>query len=210
MAQIVIATADQALREELATPLLEGGYAVVFASTWSRLVELLTQPITRLVLVDARTRQLRGGRDDADLLLGLARSLPHEPRVLVAAGELPPLEAMPGRATALLRSLGRRVIRTIPRDEIRLLKLLGVGSRPLQVLANLARSPIPVCLEGERGTEKMRVAQALHRLGGGGAFIPLKAPGSTGILQGDAAASGEGEAGGLHGHSLRWNRLGKR
>jgi DNA-binding NtrC family response regulator len=191
LAQIVIATQDEKLREELSTALLEGGHAVGWVSTWPRLLESIAQRDTRLILLDADaaalTLQGRGG----PLLVELVGSLVEGPQLRVVRGELEPIEALPPHRHTLARLARRLAGAAVPKDELRLLRLLGVGTRPLGALAKLARSPLPVCLQGERGTGKQRVAKAIHRLGGGGSFIALKAPGSRSTLEGDGAPLGQ-------------------
>ncbi len=192
MAQIVIATLDETLREGLSTQLLEGGHAVGSVSTWPRLVEALAQRDTRLVLLDVQSEPLTLSGKAGEVLLGLAATLPTNPQVRAVRGSLEPLEEL-ALQRHTLTSLARRLAGpAVPKDELRLLQLLGVGPRPLGALAKLARSPLPVCLLGERGTGKMRVAQAIHRLGGGGSFITLKTPGARSTLEGDAAVADSG------------------
>jgi len=191
LAQIVIATEDEKLRESLSSRLLAMGYSVGFASTWRRLVESLARAPARLALLDGRAPHLSGDEDRGKLLQQLARSLQHKPHLFVAAGSIPPLPELPTQVAALRRLVSQHVGPAVPREELRLLRLLGVGLRPLQVLAKLARASLPVCLQGERGAGKMQVAQALHRLGGGGPFVPLKAPSSAHFLESDNHGGGE-------------------
>ncbi len=185
MAQIVIATQDEELREALSTQLLEGGHAVGSASTWGRLVEALAQPDTRLVLLDAEALPVGATPARAPLLGALADSLGSHPAVRVVRGNLPPLEELPTGRHRLSRLAQRLAGSAVPKDELELLQLLGVGPRPLGALAKLARSPLPVCIQGERGTGKQRVARAIHRLGGGGPFVVQKSPTSS-SPEGDA------------------------
>lgn len=189
MAQIVIATEDETLREGLSAQLLVGGHAVGFVSTWPRLIEAMAQRNTRLVLLDVLSEPLTLSGQAGPLLLRLAATLPTHPQLRAVRGSLEPLEELaPGHTLA---RLARRLAGpAVPKDELRLLQLLGVGPRPLGALVKLARSPLPVCVMGERGTGKMRVAQAIHRLGGGGPFITLKTPGAHSTLEGDVPAVG--------------------
>ncbi len=185
MAQIVIATQDETLREQLSDQLFEGGHSVGFGSSWRQLLEVLVQQETRLVLVDALCPPHNLDASTGPLLMRLVESLPNPPMLRTVRGCLEPLEeATSGHS---LTRLARRLAGpAVPRDELRLLKLLGVGPKPLSALAKLARSPAPVCIIGERGTNKLTVARAIHRLGGGGSFITLKTPGSRSTLEGDA------------------------
>ena len=185
MAQIVIATQDETLRESLSTQFLEGGHAAASVSTWPRLVEALTQRDTRLVLLDVNADLLTLGGSAGRLLVQLAATLPTSPQIRTLNGNLEPLEELVLQRHTLTRLARRLAGAAVPKDELRLLQLLGVGPKPLGVLAKLARSPLPVCIQAERGTGKMRVAQAIHRLGGGGPFITLKTPGARTTLEGD-------------------------
>lgn len=196
MAQIVIATQDEGLREQLSTPLLEGGHSVTFVSTWARLVQALADRDTRLVFLDARAAPLTRQGEAGPLLQALVGSLAPPPQLVVVEGELPPLPTLGMSGHALSRMARRLVGPAVPRDELALMKLLGVGPRPLQALAKLARSPLPVCIQGERGSGKMRVAQAIQRLGGGGAFVTLKTPGARATFGGggDPRERGAGSA----------------
>ncbi len=189
MAQIVIATQDEDLRERLSTPLLEGGHSVAFVSTWARLVQTVAQGSTRLVLLDASSTALTRGGRAGTLLASLVESLTPRPQLRTVCGDLPPLESLAESGQALPRLARRLAGPAVPRDELALLQLLGVGPRPLQALAKLARSPFPVCLQGERGSGKLHVAQAIQRLGGGGSFITLKTPGSRTTLGGSEGVS---------------------
>ncbi len=185
MAQIVIATQDEELRDALSGQLLEGGHAVGYASTWHRLIEAIAQIDARLVLLDAHSEQITQGGRGGPLLAQLARTLPGSPQIRCIRGELEPFEQLVLQRHTLTRLARRLAGPAVPRDELRLLSLLGVGPRPLSALAKLARSPAPVCILGERGTNKMFVAKAIHRLGGGGSFITLKTPGARSTLEGD-------------------------
>jgi DNA-binding NtrC family response regulator len=185
VAQIIIATQDENLRESLSTQLLEGGHAVASVSTWPGLVEGLAQRDARLVLLDAESAPMTLQGRAGSLLQELAGTMPAGLQIRVVRGELPPLEGLPLHRHTLTRLARRLAGPAVPKDELKLLQLLGVGPRPLSALAKLARSPLPVAVVGERGTGKMRVAKAIHRLGGGGPFITLKAPGSSSTLEGD-------------------------
>jgi len=197
VAQIVIATQDETLREALSTQLLEGGHAVASVSSWPRLIEAVAQQETRLVLIDAHSPPLQLAEDAGPLLLRLAATLTGGPELRTVRGSIEPLaELVPGhKLTRLARRLAGPAV---PKDELKLLQLLGVGPKPLSALAKLARSPLPVCILGERGTGKMRVAKAIHRLGGGGSFITLKTPGSRSTLEGDGP-NAEADAGSRRG-----------
>jgi two-component system nitrogen regulation response regulator GlnG len=188
MPQIVVATQDESFREELSAAMLEGGYAVGFASSWARVVESLAQPDTRLLLVDATSPAVCQRAERASLLVGLAQSLPTAPAVRSVRGVMPPLEELP--VTQAPRLAARLAGPAVSREELRLLGLLGVGRNPLEVLVKLARSTLPVVLLGERGAGKQRVAGALHALGGGGAFLVVKGPGGVGPATRGEASSG--------------------
>ncbi|MFH1467702.1 MAG: helix-turn-helix domain-containing protein [Pseudomonadota bacterium] len=174
MPQIVVATQDEGFREELSAAMLEGGHAVGFASSWARVVESVAQPGTRLLLIDAASPAVCQGLERAAMLADLARSMPSAPALRSVRGGLPPLEELP--IFQAPRMAARLAGPAVPREELRLLTLLGVGRNPLQVLAKLARTTLPVVLMGERGSGKQRVASAVHALGGGGAFVVVKGP----------------------------------
>jgi DNA-binding protein Fis len=168
-----LATLDEVFREELCTALLAGGHSVGFAATWARLVEGAAQPGTRLLLIDAASPALCPAGARAALLADLAASLPSGPQLRALRGSLPPLDEI--TSPQVVRLAARLGSAAIAREEVRLLELLGVGRRPLEVLARLSRAALPIFLQGERGSGKLRVANALHALGGGGAFLVHKA-----------------------------------
>jgi DNA-binding protein Fis len=176
VSDIVVATRDDALRARVCDVLLGGGYAVRSACSWSRLLEDLARPGTRLVLVDGGPHSVWDGPGRAELLGEVAASLEHQPAVFAVGAPCPPLPFAPPQAGSLKRLVAGRVGPALGRDMLRLLGHLGVGPRPLPVLAALARNSLPVCLVGERGTGKKHVARALHALGGGGRLLTLATP----------------------------------
>ncbi len=176
MSDIVVATRDDALRARVCDVLLGGGYAVRSACSWARLLEDMSRPATRLVLVDGGPLSVLEAPGRIPLLQEIAASLEHQPALFAVGAPRPPLPSAPLQPGPLRRLVAGRVGPALGRDLLRLLGHLGVGPRPLPVLANLARSPLPVCLVGERGTGKKHVARALHALGGGGRLLALASP----------------------------------
>jgi len=170
MARIVLATGDEVLRDTVSVVLLEAGYAVVYAASWTRTVEGIAHAATRLLLVDPDLPEVR---EHAALLATLPATLEHRPHVLALKGNIPGIEAIPTNPVSLRHQVSRVMGRVVSRDDARLLGLLGVGSRPLPVLASIAQRRAAVCITGERGTGKKQVARAVHALGGGGPFFPL-------------------------------------
>lgn len=167
MSSILVATARDALRAEIAVPLAREGIAVRPVSDWAATCRALATPTTRLLLVDPALPGL-----DPALLAALAASLPHRPGVRALGADAPPLVRLPATPRAALRvardAVGAGAVD--PTDK-RLLRLAGLGPAPLELLARLAASPLPVLLHGERGTGKVRVARILHQVGGGGRFV---------------------------------------
>ncbi|MBN1337604.1 MAG: hypothetical protein JXB39_16755 [Deltaproteobacteria bacterium] len=176
MSDIVVATRDDAQRARVCDVLLGGGYAVRSACSWSSLLEDMARPGTRLVLVDGGPLSVLDGPERARLVREIAASLEHQPAVFAFGASCPPLPPTSIQTGTLRRLVAGRVGPALGRDLLRLLGHLGVGPRPLPVLANLARSPLPVCIVGERGTGKKHVARALHALGGGGRLLSVVNP----------------------------------
>lgn len=171
MASILIATDRERVRTALAEALLGGGYGLAFASDWDLLVEGVARRQTRLVLIDAA---MRGVEDRTGLLLQVAESLHDSPTIYTLHGRLSGFKEVSARTSSLRRLASRRVGPSVPREERRLLKLVGVGPRPMNALAKVSRSALPAWIHGERGTGKRQVVGALHRLGGRGALVTLE------------------------------------
>lgn len=187
MARIVVASADEEVRHGVAGPLLEAGYPVAFAATWSSTVELLARGTTRLLLVDPGTGAVAGR---TALIAQIAEELEHRPSVRSLGVALPGADPMPAHPASLRTQVSRIVGPAIGREEVRLLALLGLGPRPLPVLAEVLRAGLPVCIVGERGTGKKRVAETLHRMAGGGPFVAVKASGSLSLPGSDGDLPG--------------------
>lgn len=158
MNAIVVATADEDLRRETLAALAAEGRAAATCAAWSDAVSLAAHATTKLVLVDGELPGASG-----PLLVALAQSLPHRPLLRVLRGELPPIEPLVSTGQ-LARFAGELSEPVLTRDEQRLVELLGIGPDPLVLLQQLARSPMPVRVQGERGTGKRLIAQLVHRL----------------------------------------------
>jgi len=157
---IVAATADEGLRRPVIEPLAASGHALRAVSTWPALVRELASPGCGLALIDGRLPGL-----DTDLMLRLCASLDEPPQLRSVGSPAPPLRAAPARPDLLVR-LARRTTRAVfASDERRELELLGLGPETMRRLSAMASAGAPVCVEGERGTCKVRIARALHRLG---------------------------------------------
>ncbi len=160
MSVLVIATARDEIRAEVLVPLSRAGIPVRPVADWASLCRALCGVDTRLVLVDSELPSL-----DAVLLDALARSLAHAPRVRVLGGRCPPLTRIPATQRAAQREAERLPGRTALTDADRAdLAWVGLGAQPLDLLARLAASPLPICIHGERGTGKERIARLIHRL----------------------------------------------
>jgi DNA-binding NtrC family response regulator len=184
VSSILLASADDSLRETVSSVLAAEGIAHLSVADWPTTCARTCGATTRLVLVDAELPSL-----DAELLARLAASLRNGPTVRVVRGTAQPLTALSGGDRGLLR-LAREAT---PREALdpfqrRLLRHAGFGSAPTTLLARLASSPLPVLLHGERGTGKARVARALHALrgigqplveGGDGRWEPHGSPGAV-------------------------------
>ena len=178
VARIVLATSDEALRLQVSGVLQEAGYAVGFAATWTHAIAGLTRSPTRLLLVDAHLPDLA---EHGAVLLSLAATLEHRPTVVAIGGPVPGIETVSLHPVALRARVSKVVGTAVSKAEARLLRLFGVGSRPLHALSGVARTELSVCILGEKGTGKKRVAEVVHRLGGGGPFLSLKPQGNVSL-----------------------------
>ena len=161
MGRIVVATAEEDLRHQLVGLLAGAGLPVETAATWEGLVQRLAAPACSLALVDARLPGL-----DPDLLQVVTTSLSHGPHLRLVRGTAPPLTAAPVRQQDLLR-LARRATRSGLSSDLRKeLRLLGAGPDTFADLVGLAAAGQPIVIQGERGSGKQRIAEALHLLSG--------------------------------------------
>ncbi|MSP57184.1 MAG: hypothetical protein EXR69_16540 [Myxococcales bacterium] len=160
MSVLVVATARDEVRTEVLVPLSRAGIPVRPVADWESLCRAVAGTDTRLVLVDSELPNL-----DPLLLDQLARSMSHAPRVRVMGGKRPPLTRIPVTRRAAereaMRLPGSAALTESDRDELR---WFGFGAQPLDLLARLAASPLPICVHGERGTGKARIARWVHRL----------------------------------------------
>ncbi len=172
MSSIIVATAREVVRQSVTLPLAREGLPVASASDWDAACRAACAPTTRLLLVDPELPGLR-----ADVLAALVGTLTHQPVVRVLGGPLPPLARVPTTERAVLRLARQHAGRhAVDVAERRLLGLHGLGPSPLERLAQLAASGLPVLVHGERGTGKERVARVLHRLCAlPGAFVTVGA-----------------------------------
>src|SRR4051812_45970595 len=123
MSSIVVATARDDLRTGTILPLAREGWPVRTVSDWASLCRVLSDPATRLLVVDPDLPGL-----SPDLLVALADSLPHRPVVRVLGVPLPPLVRTQATPRAVER-LARQVTggRGVDPAERRVLRWLGLG-----------------------------------------------------------------------------------
>ena len=161
MSHIVIATQDDVLRNQVVEPLADTGHAVHATTGWDGLVRGLADPGCTMVLVDASLPDLQ-----PDLLLQITASLTHKPLVRVMGGAAPPLTRVSTRQDLLLGQVRSRTPASLNPRERRILSHMGLGKKPFRRLARMATHPLPVRIQGERGTNKESIARALHALNG--------------------------------------------
>ncbi len=173
MSVLVIATIRDEIRAELLLPLSRAGVPVRPVADWESLCRAIAGVDTRLVLVDSELPNLNPA-----LLDGLARSLAHNPRVRVLGGKRPPLIRIPATRRAAEREVermpGSAAVTDADREE---LTWFGLEGQPLDLLGRLAASPLPLCVHGERGTGKERIARWVHRLSRAEGQFVVVAPG---------------------------------
>lgn len=168
MPAIVLATADDVLRTRMLERLRELGRPGHTAASWSQLVERVADPGTRLVLLDAALPDLDDG-----LLKRLSRSLAHKPRLRVLEGQLEAIKPVKSQAH-LARLVARAAPRPIDDEDRALLKLIGMGEEAEDRVVGLALGPLPIRVQGERGTGKQWVARLMHRIACGDAPFVVK------------------------------------
>ncbi|MCB9760695.1 MAG: sigma 54-interacting transcriptional regulator [Alphaproteobacteria bacterium] len=167
MPRILVATLDDTLREQVGEPLIRGGYPVHWASSWEGFLRGVVNARGGLALVDAALPGF-----DAELLARLLESLGTPPHTRVLSGRAAPLPSVAPRAVGILAR--KHALASMDAQERRELRLLGLGPDALTQLSALADAPLPVVLEGERGTGKKRVARWLHGLAGRpGPFVEI-------------------------------------
>ena len=161
MSHIVIATQDDILRNQVVEPLADTGHAVNATTDWDGLVRGLADSGCTMVLVDAALPELQ-----PELLLKITASLTHKPLVRVMGGAAPPLTRVSTRQDLLLGQVRARTPASLNPQEQRILRHMGLGKKPFRKLARMATHPLPVRIQGERGTNKESIARALHALNG--------------------------------------------
>lgn len=157
MSRILVVTRDDELRNQTLEALGKLGYASASVATWEKLLRAVVLRSAGLVLVDGNLPSLR-----ADLLQELLETMEDAPAVRVLRSPAPPLLTVSsGSLTVLARAHAQPALDS---DERKELKLLGLGRDGLRQLGEIARSPLPLVIEGERGTGKKRLALWTHRL----------------------------------------------
>ncbi len=169
MAQVVLATNNPEVEAELSEALLTSGHAIATVASWARAIQAIATPSTKLVFIDGALP-----RANASLLTALAEGLPHHPKILNVGTPMEPLEPAPTTVTSLRRLVSTIAGPVVSPDERKYLRLVGIGRRPLHALNRLARSPLPLFIDGERGTGKKQVAEAVHKLMSRGEFYEFK------------------------------------
>ena len=143
MSSILVATASESVRAAALTPLAREGVPVASVADFDSLLLGLCAPDTRLVLLDPELPRLQ-----PELVAGLSAALAHHPTVRVIGGQLPPLLHVPGTERALLRlARAHAPGRGFSAPERRTLALLGLGPAPVERLARLATTTLPVLLQ---------------------------------------------------------------
>lgn len=157
---LLVASADDALRDELLLPLAREGVPARGVATWEALCQGLCDPGTRLALVDPALPGL-----DPSLARALAASLAHKPRIKTVGGPRGVLERVPHTPRALTR-VARSLLGPggLTPEDRRDLSGFGLGDDPLPRMVDAVSSGLPILLLGERGTGKERLARILHRL----------------------------------------------
>lgn len=170
MSGVLLASADRHLVDEVRAALHAAGVPLRVTHTWDGLVRELTRESHAVLLVDGEMPGLR-----LDLLVALRESLAQGPELLAIRGT----SALPeARLDRLTRQLARRSPGALTQESLKELGLLGFGQPARPILAHLAASPLPLRLEGERGTGKLRVARAVHHLAGAGGPLRVIAVGT--------------------------------
>lgn len=160
MSVLVIATARDELRKLVIVPLSRSGVPVRPVADWESLCRAVCGFDTRLVLVDSELPGLI-----PEVLAGLSGSMSHQPRIRVMGAALPPLIRIPATERAARREAERLPKRgAISAGEAAELRWMGLGPEPMDVLSRLAASPLPLCVHGEKGTGKERIARWVHML----------------------------------------------
>lgn len=170
MSSVLVATAIEAVRAATVGPLAREGIPSTSVADLDGLLAALCRPEVRLVLVDPELPRLRPG-----LVAELAENLGHRPVVRALGSAAGPIPRVPASERALLRlARSHTPGRALSPSERRTLALLGLGPAPVERLARLATSPLPLLLHGERGTGKERIAALVHRVSGSaGPFLPV-------------------------------------
>jgi len=169
----LVVTADDELRSSLLDLLTERGVVARSRADWPRALRELARKSTTMMLLDGELPGI-----DGPLAHALAAALPHEPEVLLVRGRADPLKFMtPGKKLAKLAE--RRCQPALSQEDLQLMKLTGLSGDPLEQIRAGAHSPLPIRIEGARGTGKMQLARTVHRIiGGDRPFVVLK-PGET-------------------------------
>ncbi|MED5372761.1 MAG: helix-turn-helix domain-containing protein [Myxococcota bacterium] len=177
MAQVVIASADDTLLEEVEGQLRRAGRPYSRAASWTQLLAAICQPELKLALVDSRLPEL-----DPGLLSAIARSVEHRPKLRTVGPDLDGLKAAGNLPLLLTRLQTGRVERGDLGREIR---LLGLGKDTTDTLAAAATGGLPVLIAAERGSGKKRLAERIHQLSGRpGEFLVAPKGQLTGPLTG--------------------------
>ncbi len=158
MHAIVVATADEELRSRVVQQLATEGRAATYCATWSDTLSKLTKDRTKLLLIDGDLPGASG-----EVLEMVRRSVPHSPTIRAIRSALPPIEML--RSLTHFSSLAHSTEKVIFSDrERKLVELIGLGPEPHVTLHNLVHSPMPIRVQGERGTGKEWVAKTVHRM----------------------------------------------
>jgi len=169
LAQVVLATNNPEVEAYLSDALLGSGHAIATVANWARTIQALADTNTKLLFIDGALPRVNGS-----LLVALAEGLPHRPKLVTVGTPLPSLEAAPNTTTNLRRMISTIAGPVISSEERKYLRLVGIGRRPLHALNRLARSPLPLFIEGERGSGKKQVAEAVQKLMSRGEFYEYK------------------------------------
>ncbi|MBT3217448.1 MAG: sigma 54-interacting transcriptional regulator [Proteobacteria bacterium] len=179
MHPIVLATGDEQLRLNFLGDLARLGHAASCCADWAETLALTAQESTRVLLVDGELPAASG-----PILASLTTSMPHKPKVRVIRGALPPLPGI-GALDELMGSTDP----SLTPYERKLLPLAGLGPNAFVDLETIARNPLPIRIEGERGTGKEWIAQMIHRLGGGSRLFKIVRPGDEAKIRGSESGT---------------------
>ena len=121
MPSIALLTENETIKEQVEPLLLSAGFAVQNCMSNGEALLKLSQPGTRLLLVDGDIDDI-----DGDLLTRAARALPHEPAVRLIHGSCKPLRRVES-GEPLVRLARRLAMPELSAEERQLIELQGIS-----------------------------------------------------------------------------------